>query len=134
VKATAARIAGALLAIGFSAHSTTVLAASTTASRPAVGRHAAQLCVTTTANAAPSCGPAQVDIGQRSDIRVRVDDVVYHLQLHNSQLDVVLMHGSIEIDDFTATYQWSDKALRFDDDERNAHYEIRFDEAKRVKR
>jgi len=93
--------------------------------RPAIGRHAAELCVTT-ASAAPSCGPAQVDLRRDGSARVRIDDLVYRLQLHSSQVEVVLMHGAVQIDDFTVPYEWVGSSLQFVDDDRKVRYEVRF--------
>jgi hypothetical protein len=104
---------------------TTAASAAVSEGRPAVGRHAAQLCVTTAA-ATPSCGPAQVDLRRDGSARVRVDDVVYRLQLHSSQVDVVLMHGAMQIDEFTVPYEWVGRNLQFNDDERQVRYEVRF--------
>ena len=108
-------------------------ATAVTAQRPEAGRHAAELCVATTA-APPSCGPAQADLGRDGSLRVRVDDVVYHLQLRRSEVDVVLTHGAVQIDEFTVPYAWVGSALQFSDDERNARYQIRFPARKPVKR
>jgi len=102
-----------------------VASAAVSDGRPAVGRHAAQLCVTTAA-AVPSCGPAQVDLRRDGSARVRVDDVVYRLQLHSSQVDVVLMHGAMQIDEFTVPYEWVGRSLQFNDEERKVRYEVRF--------
>jgi hypothetical protein len=93
--------------------------------RPAVGRHEAELCVATT-EGAPSCGPAQVDLRRDGSARVRVDDIVYQLQLHSSQVEVVLMHGAMQIDEFTVPYEWVGRSLQFNDDERHVRYEVRF--------
>jgi len=93
--------------------------------RPAVGRHAAELCVATAAQR-PSCGPAQVDLRRDGRASVRIDDVVYHLQLHSSQVEVVLMHGAVQIDEFTVPYEWVGRSLQFTDDERQVRYEVRF--------
>ena len=93
--------------------------------RPAVGRHAGELCVAT-ASAAPSCGPAQVDLRRDGSARVRIDDLVYRLQLHSSQVEVVLMHGAMQVDEFTVPYEWVGGALQFNDDERKVRYEVRF--------
>ena len=100
------------------------------AARPEAGRHAAVLCVAT-AGGPPSCGPAQADLGRDGALRLRIDDVVYHLQLHSSQVEVVLMHGAMQIDEFTVPYEWVGSALQFSDDERSARYQIRFAEPKR---
>ena len=101
--------------------------------RPPAGRHAAELCVATTA-APPSCGPAQVDLRSDGSVRVRVDDVVYRMQLRSSQAEIVLMHGSVQIDEFTVPYAWLGSTLQFNDDGRNARYEIRFPERKAARR
>jgi hypothetical protein len=123
----ARRLAGGLLVlVAFSVFG----AQSASNTRPGPGRHAALLCVATGASAAPSCGPAQVDVGSNGAVRVRVDDVVYHLQLRSSQVEVVLMHGAVQIDEFTAPYQWVGTSLQFNDDDRKSRYEIRFPERK----
>ena len=93
--------------------------------RPAVGRHAGELCVAT-ASATPSCGPAQVDLRRDGSARVRIDDLVYRLQLHSSQVEVVLMHGAMQVDEFTVPYEWVGSSLQFNDDERKVRYEVRF--------
>ena len=90
----------------------------------------AQLCVATSA-APPSCGPAQADLGANGSLRVRVDDVVYHLQLRSSQVEIVVMHNVVQIDEFVVPYEWVGHTLRFRDDERHSRYEIRFPEAAR---
>jgi hypothetical protein len=101
-------------------------------SRPEAGRHAAELCVATTA-APPNCGPAQADLRGDGSLRVRIDDIVYRLRIHSSQVDVVLMHGAVQVDEFTAAYQWIGRALRFNDG-RSVRYEIRFPEPKPARR
>jgi hypothetical protein len=93
--------------------------------RPAVGRHAAQLCVAVS-SAAASCGPAQADLRSDGSLNVRVDDLVYHLKLHSSQVQVVLMHNAVVIDEFTVPYEWIGSALEFNDSDRNSRYEVRF--------
>ena len=98
---------------------------------PEAGRHTAQLCVATQAGKPPSCGPAQVDVRGDGTMRVRVDDVVYSLQLRSSQVDVVVMHNVVRIDEFTASYEWAGSALTFNDSERQSRYEVRFEPRKR---
>jgi hypothetical protein len=56
---------------------------------------------------------------------VRIADIVYRLQLHSSQVDVVLMHGTMQIDGFFAHYEWAGDALRFLDLEKRTRYELR---------
>ncbi len=99
--------------------------AAVSAGRPAVGRHAAEFCVAT-GPAEPSCGPAQAELRRDGSARVRIDDLVYHLQLHSSQVDVVLMHGAVQVDEFTVPYAWVGRALQFNDEDRNVRYEVRF--------
>ena len=97
--------------------------------RPLVGRHAGELCVATLP-AAASCGPAQVDLRSDGSVRVRVDDVVYRMQLRSSQIEIVLMHGAVQIDEFTVPYAWVGSTLQFRDDAKNARYEVRFPASK----
>ena len=98
-------------------------AATTAAAEPALGRYAAQLCVTT-GSAAASCGPAEVDLQAGGSARVRISDISYRLQLKSSQIDVVLMHGSMQIDEFTSPYAWVGNALQFTDGDKRARYEL----------
>ena len=95
------------------------------AAAPEAGRHAAELCVATLPKP-PSCGPAQVDVRTDGTMRVRVDDVVYKLQLRSSQVEVVVMHNVVQIDEFTAPFEWAGDALSFNDDGRRSRYELRF--------
>lgn len=92
--------------------------------RPALGRHAAELCVASAAEP-PNCGPAVFDLRRDGSARVRIDDLVYQLQLHSSQVDVVLMHGAVQVDLFTVPYAWVGNSLQFNDDERRVRYEVR---------
>lgn len=98
-------------------------AGAATAAEPPRGRHDARFCVTV-AEAAPDCGPVQVDVLRQRKLRVQVADIVYHLELHSSQLDVVLMHGAMQIDGFVAPYEWAGPLLRFDDVEKRTRYEL----------
>jgi len=103
------------------------------ATGPGPGRGQATLCVATSAGPA-NCGPAQADVGRDGSIRLQVDDIVYQLRLHSTQVDIVLMHGAMQIDEFTVPFEWSGRTLRFSDGERDARYEIRFQRSKRVER
>ncbi len=91
---------------------------------PEAGRYDAQLCVATTP-AGPSCGPAEVELRANGEARVRVADIVYRLQLNSSQVEVVLMHGTMQLDEFVASYEWVGRSLQFDDKDKNARYEVR---------
>ena len=107
-------LAAALLAGAAAAH----------AQAPAPGRYDGELCVATGA-AAADCGPAQVSFRRGGLLQVRIADIEYRLQLHSSQLDVVLMHGTMQIDGFTANYEWVDKALTFRDPDKPVFYRVR---------
>jgi len=100
-------------------------ACAATLARPELGRHTAELCVATLPKA-PSCGPAQVDLRANGAMRVRVDDIVYNLQLRSSQVEVIVMHNVVQIDEFTVPFEWVGNTLQFKDDDRNSVYEIRF--------
>jgi hypothetical protein len=93
------------------------------AAAPGPGRYDGRFCVAV-ARAAPECGPAEVEVLRERRLRVRIADIVYHLQLHSSQLDVVLMHGTMQIDGFVAPYDWAGQALQFDDLEKRTRYEL----------
>jgi hypothetical protein len=94
---------------------------------PAAGSYDAQLCVATSA-AAPSCGPAQVDLQAGGAARVRVSDFVYRLKLNSSQVEVALMHGAMLVDEFVAVYEWAGNSLQFVDADKNARYELKLGE------
>jgi len=104
-------------------------ASATAAAAPAIGRYDAQLCVSLSA-AAPSCGAAEVDWQRDSRARVRVSDISYRLQLHSSQVAVVMMHGAMQVDEFVAPFEWAGNTLQFADAARNARYELRLGERK----
>ncbi|KQU77877.1 hypothetical protein ASE08_22660 [Rhizobacter sp. Root16D2] len=97
---------------------------------PAVGRYDAQLCVATS-DAAPSCGPARVDWRSGQRVQVQISDVVYRLKLRSSQLDVVLMQGSMQLDEFSADYAWQGDTLQFADRDKGARYELQLGARKR---
>jgi hypothetical protein len=94
---------------------------------PGAGTYDAQLCVTTS-NAAPSCGPAQVELQAGGAARVRVSDFVYRLQLNSSQVEVALMHGAMLVDEFVAVYEWAGNSLQFVDADKSARYELKLGE------
>lgn len=114
------------LVMAFAACAASAVSAAVSEGRPVVGRHAGELCVANAAAAEPRCGPAQLELRRDGSARVRVDDVVYRLQLHSSQVEVVLMHGFVQIDEFTVPYTWVGRSLQFTDDERQTRYEVRF--------
>ncbi len=97
---------------------------------PVPGRHQAELCVATKPKPLV-CGPTQADLRSDGQLRLRVDDIVYTLQLRSSQVEVVVMHNVVQIDEFTVPYQWVGNTLQFADDARNSQYEVRFPARKR---
>lgn len=118
-------VASRLIAAALLGAAAVAASAAVSSGRPAVGRHSGELCVATAA-AAPNCGAAQIELRRDGSARVRIDDVVYQLQLHSSQVEVVLMHGTVQIDEFTVPYEWVGRTLQFSDDERDTRYEVRF--------
>ena len=111
-----------------------VLAAATTAvpalAAPAAGHYDALLCVATS-QAGPNCGPAEVELRVNGEALVRVADIVYRLLLRSSQVEVVLMQGTMQLDEFVANYEWVGRSLQFDDKDKNARYEVRLGELRR---
>jgi membrane-bound lytic murein transglycosylase B len=100
-------------------------AASAAGAAPAApGRYEAQLCVATQPDAAPSCGAAEVEV-TAARISVRIADIVYRLALKPAQLDVETMHGRMQIDEFSAPYEWEGATLRFSDAAKDVRYEVR---------
>jgi hypothetical protein len=57
-------------------------------------------------------------------LRLQLSDIVYRLQMRGNQLDVTLMHGAMQIDGFSANFDWSGETLRFADAEKKALYEV----------
>jgi hypothetical protein len=96
-------------------------AASTTAPP---GRYDGELCVATRPQVAPTCGPAEVEVTP-ARISVRVADIVYRLALRPAQLDVETLHGQMQIDEFSADYEWQGTTLRFSDAAKDVRYEVR---------
>ena len=97
---------------------------------PSAGRYEGRLCVATS-NAAPDCGPADVVLQPGGLASVRISDIEYRLQLRGgATVDVVLMHGTMQIDGFSAPYAWQGSALQFSDDEKHVRYEVRVGDRK----
>ena len=59
------------------------------AAPPGPGRYEAVLCVATLPGAEPSCGSVELELRSGGRMSVRVADIVYHLALGRSQLEVV---------------------------------------------
>jgi hypothetical protein len=103
-----------------------VLPLGAAAAEPSLGRYEGRWCVSV-GEAAPDCGPAQVDVLRQRRLDVRIADIVYRLQLNSSQVDVVLMHGTMQIDGFFASYEWVGRSLQFLDLEKRTRYELQLD-------
>jgi hypothetical protein len=108
-----------------------LLAAGAGAQPAAPGHYEGQLCVATQADAEPSCGAAEVDMASARRLNVRVSDIVYRLALRGAQLEVTTMHGTMQIDEFSAAYKWSGDTLFFGDPAKDARYEVRVGARKR---
>jgi hypothetical protein len=93
------------------------------AAEPALGRYDGRFCVTV-GDAAADCGPARVDVLRQQRLIVSISDIVYRLKLNSSQVDVVLMHGTMQIDGFFAPYEWVGQSLQFLDIDKRTRYEL----------
>jgi hypothetical protein len=102
-----------------------LLAAGAASAAPAPGRYEATLCVSTSADGPPSCGAAEFELRSRTQAQVRVADVIYRLHLKPTQVDVVTTQGKMEIDEFSAEYEWTGDVLRFTDADKNVRYEVK---------
>lgn len=76
---------------------------------------------------AGDCGAVEVAMLSSNRVVVRVSDIVYRLELHASQIDVVMMHGTMQIDGFSTNYDWQGRRLNFSDPDKGMRYEIDFD-------
>jgi hypothetical protein len=101
-----------------------LLAAGAAGAAPAPGRYEATLCVSTSTAEAPSCGAAEFELRSKTQAQVRVADVVYRLNLRPAQVDVMTMQGKMEIDEFSAAYEWTGDVLSFTDVDKNVRYEV----------
>ncbi len=102
-----------------------IVATSANAATPAPGRYSATLCVTTSASAPASCGAAVLDVRSATRGQVQVADVVYRLHWRPGQLDVLTMQEKMQIDAFSAAYEWHDGVLTFVDADKGVRYEVR---------
>lgn len=97
------------------------------------GHYDAELCVALQRGSTPTCGAADVEIsGAR--LSVRVADIVYRLALQRAKLDVATMHGQMQIDEFSAAYEWVGDTLRFGDEAKQVLYEVRLGAKKPARR
>ena len=98
------------------------------------GRHEVELCVAVAENT-PSCGPAEALVDDRGGIHVRISDILWHIDVQPGAVDVTVMHGTMQIDEFLAVGDWAGTRLKFHDRKKNARYDVRFpDGAVRTRR
>ena len=100
---------------------------------PGPGRYGGELCVTTPASATPGCGPAEVELHASGSAQVRISDISYRLQIKSSQIQVVLLHGGMQIDEFVSPYEWVGNTLQFSDADKRALYALRVNERKALR-
>ncbi len=101
-----------------------LVAATALAAPSPPGRYDAELCVATRPGTPPTCGAADVEV-RSGLVSVRISDIVYHLALRRDQLDVVTMHGKMQIDEFSSPYEWEGTTLVFTDTDKDVRYEVR---------
>ncbi len=99
------------------------VAAAATAGPPPAGDYDARLCVTVSTQA-PSCGPAQAQLGADGGLRVRVHDIAYHLSFEQGMLLGITTHGAMQVADFLSSYRWAGQTLMFGDGPRGLQYEV----------
>lgn len=99
------------------------------AADPGDGLFEGRMCVRPMAGDAKAgdCGPVEIAMLSGNRAVVRISDIVYRLQLHANEVEIVLMQGTVQIDGFSATYDWQGKMLLFSDPEKGVRYEIDFD-------
>jgi hypothetical protein len=103
------------------------------AAKPEPGIYNGEFCVATS-DAAPHCGPAQLELLSSGTAAVRVADLVYVMQTSGSDIAVVLMQQGMQLDDFTVPFEWVGRRLQFYDRARSTSYELRFPQAPAEKR
>jgi hypothetical protein len=101
---------------------------------PAAGNYGATLCVRLSTQP-PSCGQVQAQLSARQ-LELRASDIVYRLALPtqraSTRLDVQVMHGTMQIDEFNAPFEWAGATLRFDDSDKQTRYEVQLGERQRT--
>jgi|EndMetStandDraft_4_1072995.scaffolds.fasta_scaffold312268_1 hypothetical protein len=100
-----------------------LLVAAAATSAPQTGHYDARLCVSVSAQPA-NCGAAQAQMMADGELRIRVDDIVYHLVFGESQLIGVTMHGNMQVAEFASPYRWMGNLLQFSDAPRGLRYEV----------
>jgi hypothetical protein len=119
IGAVATACGGGIAALGVAL----VLSSAAAAAAPTAGHYDARLCVSHGAQP-PSCGAAEVEVRPGGDVRVQVSDIVYRVRVKTGQAAVVVMQGTMQIDEFVAGAEWEGAALRFADDDKQVRYEV----------
>jgi hypothetical protein len=90
---------------------------------PAAGHYDARLCVSV-ADQAPNCGDAQARLAPAGRLQLQVSDIVYRLHFRATKVEVLTMHGSMQIDEFTTAFDWAGPVLHFSDPDKAVRYEV----------
>ncbi len=91
---------------------------------PADGLYAGELCTAVVAGPL-HCGAADVFLS-KGRAKVGVSDFIYDLALEEGQVEVMLVHGRMLVDVWSASYSWDNPYLRFIDQDRRTFYRVRF--------
>ena len=91
---------------------------------PADGLYAGELCTAVVAGPL-NCGAADVFLS-KGRAKVGVSDFIYDLELDEGQVEVMLVHGRMLVDVWSASYSWDNPYLRFIDQDRRTFYRVRF--------
>lgn len=121
------RLRRVLAALGFTSGwpASYLLAFGPALAAPAPGRYDAELCVATRAGVVPTCGAAEADLHAGGRLDVRIADIAYRLALRSTRVDVATMHGRMQIDEFSAPFEWAGDVLTFTDSAKDVRYEVR---------
>lgn len=104
-----------------------VAATASATAAPAPGHYSARLCVSVSSQPA-NCGPAKAQRLADGDLRLRVNDIVYHLSFAGPMLVGVTLHDSMQVAEFSSSYRWLGQTLLFSDRSRGLAYEVQLGE------
>jgi hypothetical protein len=101
-----------------------LLAVASVAGAPQGGVYESRLCVSVAAQPA-QCGPAEARMLQDGDLRIQVNDIVYHLIFgEGGNLVGVTLHGAMQVAEFASPFRWKGASLAFGDAPRGLRYEL----------
>ena len=89
-----------------------------------------ELCTGPLGELPTQCGPVQIAIGSAGQNgrakrwQIRVSDITYALTLRGATVDVVVTHGAMQIDEFSAPVEQSARTLNFSDAEKGLRYRV----------